>query len=180
MHRRVIALSVLLLATAACSDDESSDSTTVTTVAPAATLAPGATSLTGDTLAPQTTFMPDCSQMPTAANLSTQVGVPLAEGQVTGVGTCEYLGVNDQSLSVVLSLLTDPAEQAAFLDLQASLGASTPLNDPALAGALVSPNSLLYVTANNATYAVQVMVTSGTPAEQLPLAVAVLTAWLAL
>lgn len=179
MQRRVIALCALLLATAACSDDESTDSTSVTTAAPG-TLAPGATSLTGESLAPQTTFMPDCSQMPSAATLSAQVGVPLDEGQVTGAGTCEFLGVNDQSLSVVLSLFTDPAEQAAFLDLQASLGASTPLNDAALAGALVSPNSLLYITANNTTYAVQVMVTGGTPAEQLPLAAAVLTAWLAL
>lgn len=179
MHRHVTALCLLLLATAACSDDSSTDSTSVTTVA-AVTLAPGATSLTGESLAPQTTFMPDCSQMPPAASLSTLVGVPVDEGQVTGAGTCEFLGVNDQSLSVVLSLYTDPADQAAFIDLQGSLGASTPLNDPALAGALVSPNSLLYVTANNATYAVQVMVTAGTPAEQLPLAVAVLTAWLAL
>jgi hypothetical protein len=178
MHRRVFALCTLLVLGVACSDDEGSDSTSVATLPGGGTaVAPGGT---GEIALTTTTLMPDCAAMPTPADLSTLVGVALDTGQVTQAGTCEFLGLNDQSRSVVLSKLVDPVDQTAFTDLQASLGASTPLDDPALPGAMVSPTSLLYMPADGAIYVVQVLVTDQTPAEQLPLAVSVLTAWLAL
>lgn len=178
VRRRAILVCLLLTALAACSDDDAAPSTPTT--APAVTLAPDATDITGNTLAPQTTFMPDCAAMPTAADLSTIVGLPLDDGHVTGSGTCEFLGLNDQSRSVVLAMLTDPGDQASFTDLQSSLGAVTPLDDSELAGASVSANSTVFVTANGALYSVLTSVTDGTPAEQVPLSVAVLKRWLAI
>jgi hypothetical protein len=166
-----------LIALAACSDDAA---TPTSTTSPIGTLAPDVTTIIGGTFAPQTTFMPDCAAMPTAADLSSLVGVPLDEGHVAGAGTCEYLGINDQSRSVLLALLTDPGDQAAFADLQSSLGVATPLDDPELAGASVSPSSAVYITANGALYSVLTMVTDAPPAEQVPLSVAVLKRWLAL
>jgi hypothetical protein len=168
----------LVAGVAACSDDGSSSPTGSNPAG--ATVAPGGTTVTGETFAPQTTFMPDCVQMPSAADLSAQVGVPMDLGQVTGSGTCEFLGLNDQSRSVVLSLLVDPNDQAAFLDVQASLGVAVPLNDPALVDAMIGGNSVLYVTTAKGLYSVQTMVTDATPAEQLPLSVAVLKQWLTL
>lgn len=179
MHRSLAALSLLLLTATACSDDSSSETaTTSTQVTP--TLAPGATTFTGDTFAPQTTFMPDCVQMPSAADLSAIVGVILDEGQVIATGTCVFLGLNDQSRSLTLSLFTDPGDQAAFNDLQASVGSVRPYDDPALAGAQVGAGEVLYIATNNAVYVVQPLVNDTTPTEQLPLAAAVLKAWLTL
>jgi len=179
MHRRLAALCLVLLVGAACSDDSSGDvATTSTQVLP--TIAPDATTLTGDTFAPQTTFMPDCVQMPTAADLSAIVGGVLDQGQVTATGTCEFLGLNDQSRSLTLSLFTDPGDQSSFNDLQASLGLSRPFDDPELPGAQVGAGEVLYLTANNAVYVVQPLVNDTTPTEQLPLAAAVLKAWLTL
>lgn len=168
---------LLLTAFAACSDDDATSSSTTPAII---TLAPGATDITGETLAPQTTFMPDCGAMPASADLSTIVGIPLDDGHVTGSGTCEFLGLNDQSRSIVLALLTDPADQTSFTDLQASLGAVTPLDDAELAGASVSANSAVFITANGALYSVLTSVNDTTPAEQVPLSVAVLKRWLAL
>jgi len=131
-------------------------------------------------LAPTTSFMPDCSLMPTAADISADVGVPLADGTVVGSGTCQYLGVNDQSLIVLLALYLDPADQAAFNDLQASLGTPVAYMDPALTNAFIGADATLFVNANGAIYAARVAVTGGTAAEQVPLAAKVLTRWLAL
>ena len=169
---------MLLTATACSADSSSETATTSTQVTP--TLAPGATTLTGDTFAPQTTFMPDCVQMPTAVDLSAIVGVILDQGQVTGSGTCQFLGLNDQSRSLTLSVFTDPGDQASFNDLQASIGTVRPYDDPALAGAQVGAGEVLYIAANNAIYVVQPLVNDTTPTEQLPLAAAVLKAWLTL
>jgi len=101
-------------------------------------------------------------------------------GQVTGSGTCEFMGLNDQSRSVILSLLTDPDDQASFLDVQASMGVAVALDDPELVGAMVGGNSVLYLTTAKGLYSVQTMVNDTTPAEQLPLSIAVLKQWLTL
>jgi hypothetical protein len=153
-------LATLVLGTGACSSE-----------------APEATAPT-TSLAPTTTFMPDCSLMPTAADISADVGVPLAEGTVVGTGTCQYSGLNDQSQVVQLAVYLDPADQAAFSDLQASLGTPVAYMDPALADAFVGADSTLFVTANGAIYTARVAVTGATAAEQVPLAAKVLTRWL--
>ncbi len=124
--------------------------------------------------------MPDCVGMPTNTDLSALVGVPMDTGFVSGSGTCEFVGLNDQSRTVVLSLFTDPGDQATFLDLQASLGAATPLDDAELVGAMVGSNSVVYVSTPNGIYTALTMVTDATPAEQVPLSVAVLKRWLTL
>ena len=80
----------------------------------------------------------------------------------------------------MLSLFSDPGDQAAFIDLQTSLGASAPLNDPALTDAQVGPTSVVYISTNNAIYTVQAMVTDGSASDQVTLSAAVLKAWLAL
>lgn len=136
--------------------------------------------LPSSSLAPTTTFMADCALMPTAADISAAVGVPLAEGTVTGAGTCQYLGVNDQSLNVLLAIHLDPADQAAFTDLQASLGTPVAYMDPALSGAFVGADATLFVTANGAIHTARVEVTGGPATEQIPLAAKVLARWLAL
>ena len=167
----------MLLAGTACSDDSSGETATTTTqVLP--TIAPGATTASGETFAPQTTFMPDCVQMPSAVDLSAIVGVVLDQGQVTAAGTCQYLGLNDQSLSLTLSRFTDPSDQISFNDLQASIGVIRAYDDPELPGAQVGAGEVLYIVANNAIYVVQPLVNNTTPTEQLPLAAAVLKAWL--
>lgn len=179
--RRVVLVSVCVLAIAACSgSDSGSDggskgaSSTVT----------GATSLEGGTspvpLVTQTTFMPTCAQMPTTADLSAAVGVPLSDGLVTASGTCQYQGLNDQSKVLTLSLYTDPVDQTAFTDLQSSLGTGTPLADSPVSGAIVGPDSSVYVTVNNAVYVVLTQVTGASAADQVPLSVAVLQKWLAI
>jgi hypothetical protein len=172
-----LTLTLTVAAVAGCSDDSGTPSSTTS---PIGTLAPDATTVIGGTFAPQTTFMPDCAAMPTPADLSSIVGVPLAEGRVAGAGTCEFLGLNDQSRSVLLALLTDPSDQATYADLEASLGAATPLDDPALPGAMISASSAVYVTAAGGLYSVKTAVTDAPLPEQVPLSVAVLKHWLAL
>ena len=177
MNIRVTGVCLLLLAATACSDDSKSGSPSTQ---PIATLTPGTTDNSGNTVPTQSTFMPDCTQMPSAAELNAVLGVTLDQGQVIGSGTCEFLGLNDQSKYIVLSLFSDPGDQAAFIDLQTSLGASAPLNDPALTDAQVGPTSVVYISTNNAIYTVQAMVTDGSASDQVTLSAAVLKAWLAL
>jgi uncharacterized lipoprotein NlpE involved in copper resistance len=172
--RAIVTTSLVALLLVACSDD-SNDAAGSTTV-PGATLAPGET--LAPTIAPSTTFAPDCGQMPRVGDISTAVGVPLSDGQIVGSGTCQYLGLNDQSKSVTLSVFTDPVDQAAFTDLQASLGAPTPYTDPALAGAQVGVDSTLFITANGAVYTVLTNVTGGALSDQVALSAAVLQTWL--
>lgn len=168
-----------MLAAAACSDDAAAPTGTAVGGA-AATAAPGETLAPDASIAPQTTFIPDCAGMPAPADLSALVGIPLDVGQVSGAGTCEFFGLNDQSRYVILSKLTDPADQAAFADSEATLGVAVPLNDPALAGAMIGNAAAVYITANGALYSVQTAVTDAAPADQVPLSVAVLKMWLAL
>lgn len=173
--RAIVTTSLAALLLVACSDDGDDAGGADSTVS-GATLAPGET--VPPTIAPTTTFIVDCALMPRVGDISTAVGVPLADGQVTGSGTCQYLGLNDQSKSVTLSVFTDPVDQAAFTDLQASLGAPTPYTDPALAGAQVGVDSTLFITANGAVYTVLTNVTGGAASEQVALSAAVLTLWL--
>ncbi|MEQ1701895.1 MAG: hypothetical protein ABMA25_17440 [Ilumatobacteraceae bacterium] len=180
MHRNVILAGLLLLTTAACSDDSESVTTGPTTVAPV-TLPPGATDpVTGESLAPQTTFMADCGRMPSPADLSAAVGVAIDVGLVTGPASCEYVGLNDQSLTITLSIYSTPEEVAAFNDLVASTGTPTPLNDPAIPDAQISPDYTVFVTANSAIYVVRTRVTGGELAAEVAPAAAVLARWLAL
>ena len=125
-----------------------------------------------------TTFIANCTQMPATADIAAIVGIPLADGQVIGAGTCQFLGLNKQNRVITLSLLTDPGDQATFNDLELSLGASAPLNDSTLVNALVDPSSLVYINANGAIYAVRTLITDATPTEQVPLSAAVLHLWL--
>lgn len=163
----------------ACSDDAGSSDSNVPGNA-STTLDPEAAARTTTTLPldTPTTFISDCTQMPTAAAIAAIVGIPLADGQVVAVGTCQFAGLNEQSRMITLTLLTDPGDQASFNDLQLSLGASTPLNDPTLVNALVDPSSLVYINANGAIYTVRTQITDATPAEQVPLSAAVLHLWL--
>ncbi len=159
-----ILLTLVVLGTVACSND-SDGSTADTTIGAAQTT---------------TTFMPDCTAMPTAADISAAVGVPMADGTVVGSGSCQYLGANDQSKTVALSLFLSAADQATWNDLQASLGTPTPYADAALPGAVVAPDGTLYVTANDAIYTVRVEVSGAAASEQLPAAAQLLARWLAL
>jgi hypothetical protein len=172
--RAIITLSFVTVPLVACSSDDGGNS------AASGSTTADSSLIAGSTLAPTTTFIPDCGQMPTAADVSAAVGVPVADGEVVGSGTCQFLGVNDQSKSVLLSLFNDPADQASFNDLQTSLGAPTPYTDPALPGAQVGVDSTLFVTANGAIYTVLTNVTDASTAEQVPLSAAVLTKWLTL
>jgi hypothetical protein len=165
VRRRILVLfTLVMVGTAACSND-SGGSAADTTVGSEQTT---------------TTFMPDCTLMPTAADISAVVGVPMADGTVVGSGSCLYLGVNDQSKVVALSVYLSPTDQAAWNDLQASLGTPTPYDDPAAPGALAAPDGTLYVTANGAIYTARVEVSGGTATEQLPAAAQLLARWLAL
>lgn len=186
MHRNVILVGLLLLGVSACSDDSSgsgpvtNDATAPTTVAQA-TLPPNETNpLTGDTFGPQTTFMADCGRMPTTADLLTATGVPFGEGLVSGPATCDYLGLNDQSKSITLSIFSTPEEIAEFNDLLASTGTPTPLNDPAVPDAQISPDYSVFVTANNAIYVVRTRITGADPTAEVAPAAAILAKWLAL
>jgi hypothetical protein len=174
--RAIITCSLTVTLFAACSGDDNSDSSAGGTEA-VATAAPGET--VAPTIAPTTTFFPDCGLMPSPVDISAAVGVPLADGTVVGSGTCQYLGLNDQSLSVTLSLFTDPVDQASFTDLQASLGTPVPYDDSALPGAQVGVDSTMFLTSNGAVYTVLTNVTGGPSAEQVGLSAAVLRAWVA-
>ncbi|MEQ1873308.1 MAG: hypothetical protein ABL953_06235 [Ilumatobacteraceae bacterium] len=125
-----------------------------------------------------TTFIVDCGLMPTATALSAIVGIPLADGVVVGAGTCEFRGLNEQSRVITLGLLTDPGDQATFNDLQLSLGASVPLNDPTLVNALVDPSSLVYINTGGGIYTVRTSISDAAPGAQVPVSAAVLHAWL--
>jgi len=173
---RILALSAVVALSAACSgggDGDASESSGIS----GSTVGQSSTTVS-TTIAPTTTFIPDCSIMPNATDLSALVGVPVSDGFVTGAGTCQFLGLNDQSKSLTLAQLTDAGDQAAWADLQASLGTPTPFDDPALPGALVGADSTLYIVTNGATYTVLTLVTGASAAEQIPLSAAVLTAWL--
>ncbi|MBI4882946.1 MAG: hypothetical protein HY826_02705 [Actinobacteria bacterium] len=176
-RRAAVSAGVLLsvIGVAACTDDSGGGSNSASTTLPGAT---GPAASTTIPLAPPTTFISDCSAMPAATGIATIVGFPMGEGQVIGAGTCEFRGLNEQTRVVTLSLFTDPGDQATFTDLQTSLGAAAPLNDPALPSALVDASSLVYTPANGAIYTVRVLVTDGTAAEQVPLAAAILRLWL--
>lgn len=171
-----MAFSALALGVA-CSDDAGNGNTPgVSTTTVFDPNAPQTTStLPLDT---PTTFIVSCGLMPDAAALSAIVGIPLADGQVVGAGTCEYRGLNEQTRVITLGLLTDAGDQATFNDLQASLGTPTPLSDPTLVGAVVDSSSLVWMHTNGAVYTVRTLTTDATPAEQVPLSVAVLHAWL--
>ena len=116
--------------------------------------------------------------MPAPSALSAIVGIPLDDGTVVAAGTCDFRGVNEQNRLITLSLLQDPGDIAAFNDLELSLGASAPLADPTLANILVDPTSLVYIGANGWMYTVRALITDATPADQIPLSVAVLHLWL--
>jgi hypothetical protein len=184
----LVLLPIALLALSACSSSPSSNSATAsatTTTAKSAsggnaTTVPATGYLPSTTLGPTTTFMHDCSAMPTTADHFCQVGVPLAEGAVTGVGTCQYNALNDQTKYVMLSLLTKKSDIATFADLQHSLGKGTPVAAKGLNGAVVGVDHSVYVTANNAVYVVRTRITKATPAKQVPLSVKVLQRWVLL
>lgn len=162
----------------ACSDDAGTASTVPAGATTTAFDANPARTTTTLPLDAPTTFIANCAQMPATADISAIVGIPLVDGQVIGAGTCQYIGLNEQRRVITLSLLTDPGDQAAFNDLELSLGASAPLNDATLVNALVDPSSLVYINANGAIYTVHTLVTDATPAERVPLSAAVLHLWL--
>ncbi|MEI7547194.1 MAG: hypothetical protein WCK21_03940 [Actinomycetota bacterium] len=169
-HRFVVTLAALtigLVLVTACTDSGSKSGKNS-----------GDATTTVFTLAPTTTFMPDCRPMPTPAALSAIVGIPMADGTVIATGTCEYRGLNDQTRVVTLSLFTDPADQAAFKDLVASVGSTLPLAGSSVAGAAVGPDARVFVAANNAIYAVQTNVTNAPMSQQVSTSVKVLAAWL--
>lgn len=162
----------------ACSDDAGTASGTpdgATTTVFDANPARTTTTLQLDT---PTTFIANCAQMPDVAAISAIVGIPLVDGQVVAAGTCQYIGLNEQTRVITLGLLTDPGDQATFNDLQLSLGVSTPLNDPILVNAMVDSSSLVYINANGAIYTVRTLISDATPAEQVPMSAAVLHLWL--
>lgn len=129
------------------------------------------------TFGPTTTFMSDCAVMPTPDTLSAIVGIPLDAGIVIATGTCEFRGLNDQNRRVTLALYTDPVDVAAFNDLVASVGTTTPIADAPVAGMFIAPDFRIGLVVNNAVYTVQTTITDQTPEEQYPLSVAVLAAW---
>jgi hypothetical protein len=144
-----------------------------------ATVGASTTSGVATTAVSSTSIMPTCDGLADPKVISAAVGVPVAPGQVTGAGTCQYLGLNDQSKSVTLSKLTAQVDQANWADLQTSLGAPAPFTDAALPSALLGADGTLYLTSNGAIYAAQVNVTGGAAKDQAPQAAAVLKAWLA-
>jgi hypothetical protein len=179
----LVVLPATLLALAACSgsSDGASGPTTSARSGPGST-SPATTVNDGGTLAtvklgPTTTFMPDCSRMPTAADISTDVGVPVTDGVVTGSGTCQFTGLNDQSKYVVLQLLTDPADIESFKGLQASFGKGTPVKASGLKGAVAGKDHSVYLTMNDSVYVVQTLVTDKPLAKQVGLSVKVLQRW---
>ena len=174
---RVLVLSALALGTACGGDDLKTGGNQpgeVTTTAPGATVPDIATTFPLDV---PTTYIANCSMMPASAAISAIVGIPLDDGTVVAAGTCDFRGLNEQNRIISLGLLQDPADIAAFNDLQLSLGASAPLNDPLLANVLVDPTQLVYVNANGWVYTVRSLITDAPPAEQVPLSAAVLRMW---
>jgi hypothetical protein len=161
---------VCALALAACSSSKSSTPV-------GATVGASTTSAVATTVVTSTSLMPNCDGLASPATISTAVGVPVAPGQVTGSGTCQYLGVNDQSKSVTLSKLITAGDQSNWNDLQASLGAPTPYTDSALPGALLGADGTLYLTSKGVIYAAQVNVTGGAPKDQAAQAAALLKTW---
>jgi hypothetical protein len=163
------------LVLAACGSSSKTDTTVGATVGASTTSVAGGST----TAASSTSLMPTCDGLADPKVITTAVGVPVAPGQVNGAGTCQYLGLNDQSKSVTLSKLVDAGDQANWNDLQTSLGAPTPYTDPALPGALLGADGTLYLTSNGAIYGAQVNVTGGAAKDQAPQAAALLKAWLA-
>jgi hypothetical protein len=178
MRRLIILTCLTLVPAVACSSSGGSAATTTTPQTTTTAARDLGTPAPGLTFGPTTSFIANCAHMPSAKDISAAVGVPMADGQVIGAETCEYLGLNDQSKTVRLSKFADAGDQAQFTDLQSSLGASKPLKDPALPNAMVGATSTVYITANGSIYTVQTAVTDGTPASQVPLSVALLKSWL--
>lgn len=165
---------VVALAVTACSSSAKNSATVGATVGASTTTAVGST-----TAVSSTSIMPNCDGLAAPATISTAVGVPVAPGQVTGSGTCQYLGLNDQSKSVTLSKLVTAADQQNWNDLQTTLGAPAPYADPALPGALLGADGTLYLTTKGAIYAAQVNVTGGAAKDQVAQAAALLKTWAA-
>jgi hypothetical protein len=157
---------------AACSGGSSTTATTITTIFAGGT-APG-----GGTFGPTTTFMPTCTEMPSVTAIASASGLAIAAGVVSGSGTCQYLGLNDQTKSIGLSKFTTDADKASFTDLQSSLGAATPVTDPALPNAFVGANHVVFATVNGVIYVVKSYITDGGAAD-VPASEAVLKVWLA-
>lgn len=172
MRNRVVAITLLLSAAAACSAGDSDTSAT--------TAAPGLLTTPSYDFGPTTTFMPDCAPMPSPAELGAILGLPLDDGIVIATGTCEFRGLNDQNRVVTLSLLTDPVDIANFNDLVASVGTTAPLNDPAAPTAMIGPNHQVLAITDRGIYGVVTQVNDSTPQEQYALSAAVLAAWLAM
>ncbi|MEI8239125.1 MAG: hypothetical protein WCI22_06850 [Actinomycetota bacterium] len=187
VRRRLVLAPLALFALAACSSSPSSSATTGATTT-TANAANGSTQTTvavtgllpSTTLGPTTTFMHDCSPMPTATDIHKIVGVAIADAAVTGAGTCQYNGLNDQTKYIVLSLLTNKQDIATFADMQQSLGKGTPIQAKGLSGALVGIDHSLYMTVNGSVYVVRTRITTGTPAQQVALSVKILQRWLLL
>lgn len=116
--------------------------------------------------------------MPTAATVSAIVGVPLGDGAVTGAGLCQFTGVNDQSLAVLLQRLTDPGDRASFLDLQASLGAPERVSRSDLPGALTGADGTVWVDLDGVVFSAWVSVTGSPASTQTGMAADLLVAWL--
>ncbi|MDO8391763.1 MAG: hypothetical protein Q7V57_14895 [Actinomycetota bacterium] len=173
MRRRpllAVLVATLALATA-CSDDGSNSG--------ADGSSSGATDpITGEPLGPSTTALANCAPMPAPEELAAIVGIPLDVGNLITLGTCEYRGLNDQSRVITLARLTDPGDQAAFNELVASTGTTTPLADATLAGAILGPDDTVFVVASDAIYTVRANVNDSPTAEQVPLSLAVLAMWL--
>jgi hypothetical protein len=173
-HRALVVAPLLWALTLAGCGSSSNTATNV-----GATVGASTTSGVSTTAAPTTTIMPTCDGLAAPKIISAAVGIPVAPGQVTGSGTCQYLGLNDQAKFVSLSKLTAQVDQANWNDLQTSLGAPTPFADAALPTALLGVDGSLWVTSKGAVYIAQVNVTGGAAIEQAPQAAALLKAWLA-
>jgi hypothetical protein len=177
VRRIVLTCTALCFAAAAstgfvsCSSGSSGSKASTTTVFAGGT-APG-----GGTFGPTTTFMATCQDQPTAAVIGAAAGLPVVDGVVSGSGTCNYLGLNDQTKSILLSKFTTDADKANFLDLQNSLGTAAPVADASLPNAFVSPDFTVYTTVGDAIYTVKSTITTG-GAEDVKASEAVLAAWL--
>lgn len=157
----------LMMTLAACATESRDRSTPAPTTSPASSLAP------------TTSLMPDCGAMPTAAEVSAIVGVPLDEGTVTGAGLCQFTGVNDQSLAVLLQRLDVPGDRQSFLDLQASLGEPRRVTRSDLEGGLVGLDGTVWVDRDGVVQTAWVSVTGGPASSQTGAAADLLVAWLA-
>ncbi len=175
MHRLLLTATLstaLLVGAAACSDDDGGEGAAAGAASTTVAGAPAGST----TLGPTTTFMPTCGTMPAPTDIAAAVGVPLGDGEVVESGTCQFLGLNDQSLVVFVAALTDPADQAAFADLQNSLGPAVAVADPV--GAMLGPDGQVFINKDGTIYKVMTMVTGGTAYEQANLSAAVLKMWL--